>query len=63
MSLQRLDHVQQRITDLCVLLDGIAKRRDLHLLIVQELDLAETRALLETRLRQEEQASGDVELF
>ena len=63
MALQRFDHIQQRISDLYVLLDGIAKHRDLHFLVEQDLDLAETRALLETRLRQEEQASGDVELF
>ena len=63
ISLQKIDHVQQRIMDLVALFEGMAAGHLDEASLVNRLKLEETRGLVSSDSAQSESSSGDLDLF
>ena len=63
ISLQKLDHVQQRLLDLSGLFQGITEEFLSNKTLSHKLALAETRALLGQAHVEKSAHSGDIDLF
>lgn len=63
VSLQKLDHIHQRLLDLVRLCDLTAEGVLSHRTVAKTLHLAETRALLKTLEKDTPSTQGDVHLF
>lgn len=63
VSIQKLDHVYQRIVDLASLFDAISKEYKSDITLLEKVSLAETRALLLPNPQETYPPSGELDLF
>ncbi|MEM9870714.1 MAG: hypothetical protein AAF822_05620 [Pseudomonadota bacterium] len=63
VSLQKIDHVQQRLADLATLFAEVAQGHVEEVTIVRRLALAETRSLLGCETKDQSKRTGDVDFF
>ena len=63
VSLQKIDHVQQRLADLATLFAEVAQGHVEEATIVRRLALAETRSLLGCDTKDRTKRTGDVDFF